>query len=100
MPLSSSIGRLINGQIITSKTNWSQVCLLAGDALFFYPSCIYAGDSYVKSNICLHYYAFKAGTEWEMDIAYDLPTDHAHKITHYPEVTSKTVKSTLCAQER
>jgi hypothetical protein len=73
--------------------------LLAGDALFFHPSCIHAGDSYVKSNIRLHYYAFEAGTKWEEDSAYDLPTDYARKITHNPEVTVKTLKRTLSARE-
>jgi hypothetical protein len=96
--------------IIFSKThNWTEndqrrigrrYGLLAGDALFFHPSCIHAGDSYVKSNIRLHYYAFEAGTEWEEDSAYDLPTDYARKITHNPEVTTNTLKRTLSARER
>ena len=71
----------------------------AGDALLFHPSCIHAGDSYVTSNIRLHYYAFKAGTDWEEDSAYDLPTERAQQLTHSREVTSKTVKRTLCARE-
>ena len=53
----------------------------------------------MKSNIRLHYYAFEAGTEWEEDSAYDLPTDYARKITHNPEVTAKTLKRTLSARE-
>ena len=95
--------------IIYAKThNWQEndqrrigcrYGLLAGDALFFHPSCIHAGDSYVKSNIRLHYYAFEAGTKWKEDSAYDLPTDYARKITHNPEVTATTLKRTLSARE-
>ena len=71
----------------------------AGDALFFHPSCIHAGDSYEKSNIRLHYYAFKAGTEWKVDSAYDLITPTARLITHNPKVTANILKRTLCARE-
>ena len=95
--------------IIFAKThNWEEndqrrigcrYGLLAGDALFFHPSCIHAGDSYAKSNLRIHYYAFVAGTEWEEDSAYDLPTDYARKITHNPEVTANTLKRTLSARE-
>ena len=73
--------------------------IFAGDALFFHPSCIHAGDSYEKSNIRLHYYAFKAGTEWKVDSAYDLITATARLITHDPKVTANILKRTLCARE-
>ena len=71
----------------------------AGDALFFHPSCIHAGDSYERSNIRLHYYAFKAGTEWRVDSAYDLITPTATLITHDPKVTANILKRTLSARE-
>ena len=58
-----------------------------------------AGDSYEKSNIRLHYYAFKAGTAWKVDSAYDLITPTARLITHDPKVTANILKRTLCARE-
>ena len=73
--------------------------ILAGDALFFHPSCIHAGDSYVNSNIRLHYYAFKAGTEWKEDSAYSIPTPTARMLTHDPKVVANTLKRSLCARE-
>ena len=74
--------------------------IFAGDALFFHPSCIHAGDSYVNSNIRLHYYAFKAGTEWREDSAYSVPTPTARLLTHDPKVVANTLKRSLCARER
>ena len=65
----------------------------------FHPSCVHAGDSYEKSNIRLHYYAFKAGTEWKVDSAYDLITPAARLITHDPKVTANILKRTLSARE-
>ena len=73
--------------------------ILAGDALFFHPSCIHAGDSYVKSNIRLHYYAFKTGTEWKEDSAYSVPTPTARMLTHDPKVVANTLKRSLSARE-
>ena len=73
--------------------------IFAGDALFFHPSCIHAGDSYVNSNIRLHYYAFKAGTEWKEDSAYSVPTPTARMLTHDPKVVANTLKRSLCARE-
>jgi ectoine hydroxylase-related dioxygenase (phytanoyl-CoA dioxygenase family) len=74
--------------------------IFAGDALFFHPSCIHAGDSYVNSNIRLHYYAFKAGTEWKEDSAYSVPTPTARMLTHDPKVAANTLKRSLCAREK
>ena len=68
--------------------------------MFFHPSCIHAGDSYVNSNIRLHYYAFKAGTEWKEDSAYSVPTPTARMLTHDPKVVANTLKRLLCARER
>ena len=67
--------------------------------MFFHPSFVHAGDSYEKSNIRLHYYAFKAGTEWKVDSAYDLITPTARLITHDPKVTANILKRTLSARE-
>ena len=71
----------------------------AGDTLFFHPSCIHAGDSYEKSNIRLRYYAFKAGTDWKVDSAYDMITPTARLIIHDPKVTANILKRTLSARE-
>ena len=73
--------------------------IFAGDALFFHPSCIHAGDSYVKSNVRLHFYAFKAGTDWKEDSAYSVPTPTARMLTHDPKVVANTLKRSLCARE-
>ena len=73
--------------------------IFAGDALFFHPSCIHAGDSYVNSNIRLHYYAFKTGTEWKEDSAYSVPTPTARMLTHDPKVVANTLKRSLSARE-
>jgi hypothetical protein len=41
-----------------------------GDILFFHPRLIHAGDSYVKSNMRLHYYIMPKGSRWKVNETY------------------------------
>ena len=77
----------------------SRYGLAAGSALFFHPLLVHAGDSYVKSNIRLHYYAFLKGTMWEPDSRYELESNVAQRLTREPEVLSKTSKKKIKLRE-
>ena len=59
--------------------------LAVGDALFLQPLCMHAGDSYITSNIRVHYYAFKAGTKWKPGITYKLKSSKARDLTYDPQ---------------
>ena len=77
--------------------------LAAGSALFFHPLLVHAGDKYVKSNIRIHYYAFKEGTQWELDSRYELETRVAQELTHDTELVSSSTTAkirTRAASER
>ena len=73
--------------------------LAAGSALFFHPLLVHAGDSYVKSNIRIHYYAFLEGTEWKVNSRYDLENNVAQQLTHDSEVVSRAIKRKVKFQE-
>jgi hypothetical protein len=44
--------------------------IAVGDILFFHPRLIHAGDSYVQSNIRLHYYVMPKGSRWKINETY------------------------------
>ena len=77
----------------------SRYGLAAGSALFFHPLLVHAGDSYLKSNIRLHYYAFIKGTKWKPDSRYELESNVAQRLTRDPEVLSKTSKKKVKLRE-